>query len=535
MVLMKRNPVNKYIHSFNLWRDPWIRVAGVDNITRQVSISSILADARIIRALNDPSPLVVVGTHRLLVAILQASIMPRSLGDLGALWHADTFDAEMLAAFAEQMADRFELFATAQPFLQSADLAATQGDKSIASLSPEVPTATNRTLFQHVTDARHWYCGACCARGMVTIPAFATTGGQGFRPSINGVPPLYFLPIGTTLYESLVLSLLSPDYQPRAAAPERASAAWWTSDGRVGASQIMPDVGYLESLLFPARRMRLVSCPGPRMCTNCGAMAHAGASFMTFEMGQWRGIDAPPWDDPFVARRLPRNDAEMPQALRPEAGKALWRSYSAIFLPATQNISLRPAVVSQIASLVDKRGVLPVYQRYKFRIVGMRTDSKAKIFEWLDESLDVPISMLNRIESTTMVENAIRLANSIEYIMIQSFSRNIRPLRSKNDPSNKMSRLKSICQRMIVTYWNDLANPFRTYIGALEANNEAQAQRTWAKCVTDIGYARFGHALTQTGTRAVTLQARVAADAECQDKVSREYQRWLEDNGVHNE
>ena len=68
--------------------------------------------------------------------------------------------------------------------------------KTVAYLFPEEPAATNINHFSHRYDDDYQYAPASAAAGLVTIPAFATSGGAGIRPSINGVPPLYVLPDG---------------------------------------------------------------------------------------------------------------------------------------------------------------------------------------------------------------------------------------------------------------------------------------------------------------------------------------------------
>src|SRR5213080_4066461 len=96
--------------SFNLWRDPWIRVIQPDGQVCQVSTSACLSEAHTLAALHDPSPLVVGGTHRLLVAILQAIYAPESLDDIADVLRAGQFDQQKLDGFAAQYVERFELF-----------------------------------------------------------------------------------------------------------------------------------------------------------------------------------------------------------------------------------------------------------------------------------------------------------------------------------------------------------------------------------------------------------------------------------------
>jgi CRISPR system Cascade subunit CasA len=164
--------------------------------------------------------------------------------------------------------------------------------KPVAPLFAEVPGTTYRAHFHHITDEDHRMCPACCARGLVTIPAFASSGGAGIRPSINGVPPIYVLPAGKSLFQSLALSLAAPGYQPQAVDERRSGSALWNGDTIIKRDGIMPAVGYLESLTFPARRVRLYPHAGQERCTQCGALSNITVRNMLYEMGHHRSVNA---------------------------------------------------------------------------------------------------------------------------------------------------------------------------------------------------------------------------------------------------
>ena len=191
---------------FNLWHDPWIRALRPDGAHVELSISALLSQAHEVRSFYEPSPLTVVGIHRLLSAILQSIYDPQSLDDIAELLEQGRFEQFRLDAFGTQYGARFSLFDATDPFMQTSDVPASPGKeaKTVAYLLAELPSGTNRIHFQHVTDDSHRFCPACCARAMLTIPAFASSGGAGIKPSINGVPPIYVLPLADTLARSLM-------------------------------------------------------------------------------------------------------------------------------------------------------------------------------------------------------------------------------------------------------------------------------------------------------------------------------------------
>ena len=531
--------------SFNLWTAPWIRVTRRDGSDAELSIGACLAEAHTLAALSDPSPLVVGGTHRLLAAILQAIYAPDDLGELATLLRVGQFDPARLEQFAAQHAERFDLFHPTAPFLQTGDVPLDgwkkpgKGQKhewgepkSIASLFAEVPAATKRTHFHHVTDQGHQLCPACCARGLVTIPAFASSEGAGIRPSINGVPPIYVLPVGDSLFQALTLSLASADYQPTGADPRRAALACWNGPTTISRSGQVSAVGYLESLTFPARRVRLYPQYVSGLCTNCGGHTELAVGELLSEMGHWLSEGSGIWEDPFAAFRKPRgrskSDDAGPKPVRPEEGKALWREYSGLLL-AERDAQLRPRLVKQVAKLVE-RGALDAAHSLRFRCVGIRTDGKAKFFEWLDEALEAPPSLLTDDEAAYAVDQAIERAGEVERLIGFTFERHFRPRRSLADRVDpRVVRFKTLRARLSADYWQQLAPLFRSFIRALAAvDARAATEQAWAEGVLREGRRSFDGAVAQIGTRADALRARVVAQDACRHQLAIKRKEWIQ-------
>lgn len=529
--------------SFNLWAEPWIRVTRPGGDEATLSIDACLAEAHKLAALGDPSPLVVGGTHRLLAAILQAIYAPRDLGEIAALLQLGQFDRTRLEQFAARHAERFELFHPTAPFLQTGDVPLDgwkkpeKGEKrtwaepkSAASLFAEVPAATKRTLFHHVTDESHWLCPACCARGLLTIPSFASSEGAGIRPSINGVPPVYVLPAAEALFTSLALSLICPDYQPAGADPRRAEAAIWCGPTVVGKSGQVSAVGYVESLTFPARRVRLYPQRGAHRCTQCGQQSAIGVSSVQFEMGHWLSEGSGVWEDPFAAFRKPKgrskSDDAGPRPIRPEEGKALWREYGGLLLIEREG-QLRPGVVRQVAKLIE-RGALMEAHVLRFRCIGIRTDGKAKLFEWRDEALEAPPAILTDPGAANAIDAALAWADETRFILESSFDSHFRPERDRGGRDPKLARFKNLRARMTADYWGRLAPRFRSFIDAMAGSEDYEGvARTWADDLVRVGRQCFDATAEQVGARADALRARVEAQAACHRRLSNKRKEWF--------
>ncbi len=528
---------------FNLWTAPWIRVTRRDGAGAELGLGACLAEAHALAGLHDPSPLVAAGTHRLLTAMLQAIYAPQDLAEIATVLRAGQFDPVKLDGFAAQYADRFDLFHPTAPFLQTGDVPLDgwkkpekgqkhdwADPKPIAALFVEVPAETNRSHFHHVTDEGHKLCAACCARGLVTIAAFASSGGAGIRPSINGVPPIYVLPAGSSLFESLTLSLITQGYQPPTADPQRANLAAWSGQTTVGKGTQVSAVGYLESLTFPARRMRLYPQGVTTTCTHCGAATQVTVSSLLFEMGHWLSEGSALWEDPFAAFRKPKSKGKAadvgPKPIRPDEGKALWREYSGLLLTERDD-QLRPRIVQQIAKLIDRRA-LHETQRVRFRCIGLRTDGKAKIFEWLDEALEAPSALLTDDDAAQYIDNALGRADEARFILESSFDSHFRPERDRGGRNEKLARFKTVRARMTADYWRRLAPLFRRFIVDLAdgATREVTAL-AWAATLVREGKQAFATAADQVGERADALRARVEAQATCHRRLAAKRKEWF--------
>ncbi len=497
--------------SFNLWTDPWITVEQPDGVLDDVSLEQALVQAHTLRAIHDASPLVIVGIHRLLTAVLQDIFDPHNEEDLDALWDAGQFLEADIRAFGEQYAHRFDLFSKDAPFLQSADIPLEPEKKTwdIALLFMELPTGTFVTHYQHGLAEDHFFCSTCVARGLLTIPAFATSGGAGIKPSINGVPPIYVLPGGDTLFEKLWAALILPEFQPQAASTT-VDNVWWRRDSIVGYKDEVTEVSYLHSLTFPARRVRLHPAPMRTPCTRCGAQTAWGARTMVYQMGESRPKDAPFWHDPFAAYRV--RGKKDPTPIRPWEDKALWREFAALFLPMTpedeaKEHTLMPSALYQRGELAVE-DIGPDYEIFPVRCVGLRTDMKAKIFEWLDASFDVPTALLHDPLGSDEVRRGLDVTTDCARLMAGIF----RGAFSREGAEHHTD----VKKRMLAAYWVALAAPFREFVLGVAVPETRQAAFTaWVEQVTEQGKATFKEAAESIGDSALALRQRVEGIAKC--------------------
>lgn len=495
--------------TFNLWFEPWITLELAKRPPRLVGLEEALSQAHEYTTIYDTSPLVVVGVQRLLIAILQGALRPQNYEDLRRLWKAGQFPEDKVREFGARFAGRFDLFSESEPFLQSGELSLNpeKGDnvKTTAYLMPEAPSGTGVIHYRHVVEQDFRLCPICAGRGLVTIPCFATSGGAGIKPSINGVPPIYVLPGGKTLFEALAMSLIPEGmpYRP-AAASTRMDQAWWERKALVKNEEII-EVGYLHSLTFPARRMRLHPSWSRQSCTRCGGQTEVTVQSMVFDMGESRSKESATWLDPFAAYSQDVKSGKPPTPIRPTEGKVLWRDYSSLFLRQSSQHNekrrfMRPGILAQIAE--EDLGHNQAF--YPFRCIGLRTDMKAKVFEWIEAGFDVPKTLLDDDEAGALVREATTFAEGCGSAIQKAFRTTF------GGNSEKSEHFKDLRERMAAHYWSSLAEPFRAFILSLAETGQAKNEmRGWADTVTQHARQAFDLAAEQTGDGAEALRQQV--------------------------
>ena len=505
--------------AYDLWLDPWLRLQRPDGSIDRSGIYRALINAHEYASLIDASPLVVAGIQRLLVAILQDALQPRSQREIRGWIGAGTIPVDRLNAFAEQFADRFDLFSFDKPFLQSADLGTAPAKedtvKSAGYLFYEQPTGTNHTHYRHGLNDAYAICPACAAAGLCTIPAFATTGGAGIKQSINGVPPYYVLPIGETLATTLLQSLLIPPWFPVTSQPD-GELPWWRRESHVGKNNEVQAVSYLASLTFPARRMRLHPRQVEAACSRCGEHCTTGVSTMVYDMGEFRAYGLPTWQDAFVAYQPPKPKAKIqqPNAVRPQEGRAVWREFNTLFLsrgpsstggsPASGTGPQSPLVVNHLSELYEDDLQADMLT---FRVIGVRTD-KAKIIEWSDSSFNVPFALMSDPTTGVLVNAALDCVEDCAFVIGHAML--------LAEGREHVTRYRRLQQRLLREYWQHLAEPFTHYILLLaDRGNRYSVQDQWIDQTIRYASDVFEETIATIGDDARALRIRVQATEHC--------------------
>jgi len=359
--------------SYNLLEERWIPVLGTDGKAGREGIKAALTQAGTIRQIAASNPMDNVSLLRLLLAVLQWCKPKVRKEELDTLRGGGSggVPQDWLKKL-ERNRGRFELLGDGPRFYQAASEAKERPRWEVSVLFADLPGGTEIEHFRHVYDRAVALCPACCALGLAGLPASATAGGSGLSPSINNAPPIYFVPAGETLLQTLVLNWpmqRQPNDHP----------AW---EGGEGSGTT---IGVLEGLTWQPRAVWL-GTPTDRpeqTCARCRATGFL-VSGMVFKKGRKRADDTRDWRDPHVAwdDGLDRDDKALrpPNPLRYSRRAAIfWRDEARAILESLNPPSDGPPVAA-VAHAIHR---LP--ERSPLRICCFKPATKPGQKKWFDE------------------------------------------------------------------------------------------------------------------------------------------------------
>jgi CRISPR type I-E-associated protein CasA/Cse1 len=443
------------VASFNVLTEPWIPVVRPNGSSDEMGIVECLERAHELREIRDPAPTVEFGIYRLLVAfvldmLILADQRPEDPLDLRVLLQAGRFDSAAIADYVNRCGDVFDLFSPQRPFLQNPN--AGGEEKSVFDFFPVFPSGANVVHFAHQRSSDQIATPAEMVRLLTTVSPFNVKVKTGQPRTIVGDPPVYALPVGDSVFSTLVLNLPLPD--PRfTLADELKTGPVWRSIPTEGQSGTAP----AQSLTWPCRRVKL-SLPDAtghvKSITN-----ETGLKALAF------------WKDPSCA--IFEGDGKT-RHLRLQTSRPLWLDAGPLSLLAEGSVKrgkndwvfVRPEVVSTALS-AEQGGNLRV------RFYGWRTD-QAKVYEWIVCQWAVPSKLALSLRLGSLVhlelqraESAARALHTGVLGLAPEFEREEKKVRNRKAwDKREMRGLADRCER---AYWQRLEPEFRPLMAAFAA------------------------------------------------------------------
>ncbi|WP_273380054.1 type I-E CRISPR-associated protein Cse1/CasA [Symbiobacterium thermophilum] len=477
---------------FSLWEDPWIPVIRLSGHPDRLSLRQALAEAHVVREVCDPSPLVVVAIHRLLMALIYRVYRPVTRADWAALWNAGRFDPGPLDGYGAFWMDRFELFHPERPFYQVPFI---DGEKvhPISALVLEAASGNNPTLFDHGR-----------VEGGVALPPdraachllahqlFALGGGVS-KPFNRMDAPLtkglVVEALDANLFRTLLLNTIPLDDWEHLIPPREEDAPFWeVDDPAEPVREGTPVMGPLHYLTWQSRQLHLCIDQESGLVTGC----------------QIRQRYALPKDglrlDPGKVYQQSPKEGFVPFKLNKE--RAVWQ-YTHVLLQTSEQDYARPYLTNWLATMhrFRSRYGIAFPSRVILAVTGLTTDPQkaAKVELWRRERLPLPMTILDQPELMAEVEEMLAEARRVEGLL----SRTAQALvwasaerkalgdavtytwTGKLPPGKKLDQVKGLARSlgMVARYWPQLEEPFRRSIEDLAVKSAGEVRSAWREAV----------------------------------------------------
>ena len=276
---------------FDLFNQPFLSWRDAGGLAVRVGVQKALERAGQLAPFGDTGPQTTFATVRLLLVVMHLTRPKCNDQEWQSLWDCGRFPEDWLADIKAAVLGKFDLFDADRPFLQQGREA--EKTRPASDLIAELPADTNINHSHHTYDDRVALCPACCAVGLLRLASFCGQGGRGKAASINdGPPPIYLLPVGDTLFRTLLLNWPLSE-------PVEGDRPAWDEGTDCGQDQI----GLLEGFTWEPRSVRLIPVEARgESCTLCGDPEPQLVRRIIFQKGRdRRDPRLKVWCDPHVA------------------------------------------------------------------------------------------------------------------------------------------------------------------------------------------------------------------------------------------
>lgn len=430
---------------FNLIDEKWIPVRFLNGNRGELGIQETLLRAKAIAAIEDPSPLVVAGLHRFLLAVLYRALEgPTGIDQAKTLFKAG-LPSSKITAYLTKWRDRFWLFHEKFPFGQNPHVPKTEIEPW-TKLTVEFNATSNKVLFDHTDTTYPGTRGSKeCARWLIATMSFSISGGRGYYPSPSP-NAMICIPLGVNLHNTLCYALVP---YPNREVLQGDLALWERNPEMLPLTESKRmATGYADRYSWQPRMILLEELPS-------GVVAS-----VRFVAGL--GFDnSSKQSDPMQPYKVDQKYGMLPVQFREERGT--WRDFDSL-LP--DDTALAPQTIQHALRLAGRSSTL---LPKSVLVLGLRySPPSANVDFWRMEQFVFPTSLATkdgiRSEITTLLTCAEESQKSL-WVASSAFARAVL---SRGDRPPDKKDIRSVVQQMPVNswYWSALEARFQDVLHA---------------------------------------------------------------------
>lgn len=514
---------------FNLIDEKWITCIKHDGKHEKISLKEALTNGIEYKEIYHESPLVTVGIHRLLLAILYRIFKVDSFAKSRDLYE-NGLPIKQINEYLEQWKKRFYLVDDAYPFYQVAGIRMDEGKfVSVNVLVMEAASGHNKTLFDHSMDDKFYCTAPEAARYLIAAQGYGLCGickKLIYKGEDKKIDQNYFNTAlvsggviwvsGANLDETLRFNLSPIDTRNN-------DIPIWENDSSISIIQKTTANGILDLLTFQGRIILLQ----PELY---------GSSLLFKKMVYTQGRKLVGLSiDPMMAYKRKVDKKGNDLGLYPvpiSEDKSSWRNSNSLFVQET-NDHKPPRVFITLSRLRQER-LLDSQRELVVNMAGICSD-KAKAVLWRHDKIPVLASIFENPLETELLGDLLKISESIArklessiYYLCQKY------LESENKQADKddVKKLKDHINPL-KTYWFSLEPIFYEILISIDKSSENEIIRNWGKRCLLISLKMLDQAKLMLGnsSRGIIAQAQVSLLIDRDDELLNSLMNEIKERG----
>lgn len=411
---------------FDITSEPWIPVKTSSGEAKTVSLLELLETAPLFQGLEGLNPMEEYSIFRFVAVFLSAALRPETWEDKLEILETGRFDMAKIHTYIEMCHTEgvsFDIFDEKRPFFQATSNPQYDLEKNLKSpavLDCTRASGNNHIHYDHMLEDDVIMTPAEAMRGLLTAQIFCTAMSGGYPSNVYGAPPLFYLPKGNNLFESLVLSMVTIPSE------NAGDTELWRNTSEIIPKEEVASVPLLCGMLFPARRIRLVEEEG----TVKQVYYQPGLHFTGFAG----------WTDPHVAYRP--NKENVMVSIKPNLDREGWRNLGTLAAQFAENGRGVPASLKEYRDILDEQRKT----RMDVSVFGVVTN-QASYYDVQKGAFTLDTRITDNTRKASAIAEAVSWMDSVGFILRKHLRELIsHDKRGENDVQKLVHRFYGQCE-----------------------------------------------------------------------------------------